>query len=195
MCKVDILSQNLSLASRRLIKLLARTKADYVSAFFCREKMMTNLANGHFYILSSRYINSIDPDRSHHVQSTKGGQRPFYLTMECLWDASFYWVIPIGHDARNKYLRLSQKRPDLVHHSKVRGEDSFYLISNMIPVKKSAFVREFTSNGKPMVLGKSEQKIIAKKVRRAEALLRQGKPLYPNSPDWYNYVVLSLGSL
>lgn len=154
-----------------------------------------SIHTGNFYVLDAQYINRIDPSKSFHIQSTKGGQRPFYLAVKCIWDETFYWVVPIGHDTGRKYLRLSKRRPDLIRHSSVRGEDSFYLVSNMIPVRAKCFVREFTSNGVPMTLGKSEQRIVGKMVRRSEALLRQGKPLYPHCPDWYNYIMLGLDTL
>ncbi|MGG6432225.1 hypothetical protein ACPF7I_04695 [Anoxybacillus sp. D401a] len=85
--------------------------------------------------------------------------------------------IPItkDDDKNGKIKALSMKRPDFIHPIKINRYDSYLLIQNMYIIHKEFIGQPYTLNDVPFEIKNTKlRKEIMKKVKRVDALLKQG---------------------
>ncbi|URW90418.1 hypothetical protein [Lacticaseibacillus paracasei] len=147
---------------------------------------------GNFYVVNPQGVALIDPTNSHHLQLPKFGShaRPYYYAIECTWDGSYMWFVPITHQI-DKYKKFLSVKKDLFYDGNFLGQERIFLIQNMIPIKRGQVERPFTKNNVAVKLATKYAREVGKRVRRVEHLFKNHVVIYRNCPDWYDFVTQS----
>lgn len=115
------------------------------------------------------------------MMSNKYESRPYYLAVQ--ERSGIIWVVPLSSQI-DKYKAAIQKHETArgagtciyYHIAKIMGEESAFLIGDMIPVSENYIKKPFTLRSIPYVMeNKTEIKSIQKKVSKYLALVRNGK--------------------
>lgn len=127
-------------------------------------------------IVSDRYFSDFPSIR--HM-SNKHENRPYYLAIQGA--DGIIWLIPLSSQVEKYGAKIKadeEKHGDSIFHyiTRIKGQDSAFLIGNAIPVTEDYIVKPFTVRGVPFVVeDKKDIKKIQSKLNRYLALVRYGK--------------------
>lgn len=126
---------------------------------------------------------------------TKENRPVILLAIEAIEDQRYpdsLCCIPISKDddKDDKYKKLFERKPDLVHPIAINEYDNYLLIQNMFYVKKEFIGAPFLVNGiHSEIKDNLLKKTISKKAKKINALINLGKLNYVNREEVYRLQV------
>lgn len=135
-----------------------------------------------FYIIDEQFFLDM---KEPYLKGNKGENRPHYY---CFKDDKLgvYWMIPLSSKI-DKYKKIMEKKInnnkpcDIIHITKLdNGYLSVFLIQDIFPITKEYVKREYTINGKHLLLtSEHDIKTIEHKAKKVIGMLKRGIKFMP----------------